>query len=143
MANAIVSVSSAGKRQPERRTARTDEGGKFQVDDLPQGIYSVGAQIRGYNLWREPGEQAYFKTGDSVTLRVRKGGVITGAVTSSSGEPVVAVQVNAVRIRDLEGKPITAFATGFPRFTDDRGIYRIFGLTPGVYVVSAGGKPTG
>ncbi|HSB11860.1 MAG TPA: carboxypeptidase-like regulatory domain-containing protein [Blastocatellia bacterium] len=143
MANAVVNVFAAGKQQPDRRTTQADQAGRFQVDDLPRGIYSVTAQVRGYTFWREPGEQAYFRPGASVTLRVRKGGVITGTVTRATGEPVVAVRVNAVRVRDLEGRPITAFAGGTPRYTDDRGVYRLFALAPGVYLVSAGGKVPG
>jgi hypothetical protein len=53
------------------------------------------------------------------------------------------VAVTAIRVRGLEGRP--ARRTPFPnqRMTDDRGVYRLYGLPPGVYVVMAGGGSGG
>src|SRR6185503_1054307 len=71
-----------------------------------------------------------------------KGGVITGTVTSSTGEPVAQVGVRAILIRDANGKPPT-FGRFVPeKTTDDRGVYRIYGLSPGTYIVAAGGRGT-
>src|SRR6185503_5480194 len=71
-----------------------------------------------------------------------KGGVITGTVTSSTGEPVAQVGVRAILIRDANGKPPT-FGRFVPeKTTDDRGVYRIYGLPPGTYIVAAGGRGT-
>src|SRR6185503_6124494 len=62
----------------------------------------------------------------------------TGTVTNSLGEPVIAVRVRATMVRDPRGEtPRSLFTTEQP--TDDRGIYRIYGLRPGTYIVSAGG----
>jgi hypothetical protein len=68
-----------------------------------------------------------------------KGGVITGVVTNIAGEPVVNVNVRALRIRDAEGNKIRSAAFAQPRLTDDRGYFRIYGLLPGTYIVCAGG----
>src|SRR6185295_10301534 len=56
----------------------------------------------------------------------------------SVGEPVIAVRVRATMVRDVRGeKPRAPFNSEQP--TDDRGVYRIYGLRPGTYIVSAGG----
>jgi hypothetical protein len=62
-----------------------------------------------------------------------KGGAITGRVTNAMGEPLISVQVNPMMTRDAEGNPVRG--GGRSRFTDDRGVYRIYGLAPGTYVV--------
>ncbi|HVS20927.1 MAG TPA: carboxypeptidase-like regulatory domain-containing protein, partial [Pyrinomonadaceae bacterium] len=83
----------------------------------------------------------YYHTGDSVTLTMIKGGVITGKVTTAANEPVVATTVRVLRGRDENGKPLQAIVAFRERLTDDRGVYRIYGLLPGTYIVSAGGPP--
>jgi hypothetical protein len=69
-----------------------------------------------------------------------KGGVITGKVVTADNDPVVAVRVRALRIRDLNGRRPARLELSPDRLTDDRGIYRIFGLLPGTYLVYAGGR---
>jgi hypothetical protein len=67
---------------------------------------------------------------------MNKGGVITGRVTGPSG-PLVAIGVFAFRVRDEGGNPLPAPVLQRERVTDDRGIYRIYGLAPGRYLVVA------
>src|SRR5260370_11518545 len=79
-----------------------------------------------------------------MTIRMIKGGVITGRVTSESGTAGVGIHVTATRLRDSEGhparfNPLDMWGQALQWKTDDRGIYRVYGLEPGVYVVSAGG----
>jgi len=63
------------------------------------------------------------------------GGVITGRVTTLTGEPMVDVQVIAVLVRSLNGDPERRQSVQGRRSTDDRGVYRLYGLRPGIYVV--------
>ena len=137
MQYARVSVTGYG-RQPVRQTVTTDEAGHFLVDSLPRGLYFVVAQAPGYVLSRDAGEPAQHKPGDSVNLVLRKGAAITGTVTNSEGDPVVGVQVGATLLRDERGR--IAGTTYGSRVSDDRGVYRIFGLPAGTYVVSAAPK---
>jgi len=51
--------------------------------------------------------------------------------------------VQAFLIRDSNGQPPRYGMPYRGRTTDDRGIYRIYGLSPGTYVVSAGGAFSG
>jgi hypothetical protein len=69
--------------------------------------------------------------------------VITGRVVNAAGEPVVGVPVVAERVRDEDGRPLPTpekAAASSLRQTDDRGVYRWYGLAPGSYVVCAGGS---
>jgi hypothetical protein len=50
--------------------------------------------------------QAPITLGDNVTLNLVKGGVITGRVLNSVGEPVIAVNMSVIRVRDTEGKSV-------------------------------------
>jgi len=68
-----------------------------------------------------------------------KWGVITGTVTTSTGDPVVGVRVRAQIIRDRDGQRSRYGASMRERTTDDRGNYRIYGLPTGTYLVFAGG----
>jgi len=49
------------------------------------------------------------------------------------------VTVRAFHVRDENGKPTAGSGTIGERMTDDRGVYRMYGLLPGTYIVSAGG----
>lgn len=126
---------------PQPRTATTDEDGTFQVGELDSQLYFMNAQAPSYiNMPREPDSlPTYYRIGDSVTLTMLKGAVMTGTVTSATGEPLVQAWVKAQMIRDASGKPpIGRFPVS--RQTDDRGIYRMYGVPPGTYLVSAGGR---
>ncbi|PYS61925.1 MAG: hypothetical protein DMF76_09900, partial [Acidobacteria bacterium] len=114
LADALVSIRTYGGGGPGR-TATTDSEGKFEVSGLEPVAYLMSASFPGYvPAPRDPDVNpiGYYRVGDSVSLAMIKGGVITGTVTRSSGEPVT---------------------------TDDRGVYRIYGLAMGTYVVAAGG----
>jgi hypothetical protein len=67
-------------------------------------------------------------------------GVITGRVTTLTGEPMVGVRVIALMVKNLNGDPERRQFGGRLRYTDDRGVYRIYGLRPGIYVVFTRGE---
>jgi hypothetical protein len=140
-----VSVSAFDANAVNRSTqaALTDGEGNFRTDGLRPAAYQVTAYTPGYVTPRPPGgEPTYHRLGETVTLTLRKGGVITGKVTDALGEPVVGVAVNPVLVRDEGGRKALAM-TSVPGFmTDDRGLYRLYGLTPGVYVVRVSGDPS-
>ncbi len=128
------------------RTA-TDIDGNFKFTGLAQHVYSVNAiSAKGYVSWSIPVDErqdgVYHRIGANVTITMIKGGAITGRVTNQIGEPLIGVQVNATITRDADGNPVRGDG-GRPRFTDDRGLYRIYGLSPGTYVVSTRNTMTG
>jgi len=139
--NAVVVVRAFGAGTPGRTTT-TDSEGSFQVSGLDPVAYVVSASFPTYvTAPRDPDSNpiAYYHLGDSVRLDLIKGGVITGTVTRSAGEPVVVVPVRAYMVRDSKGQPSRYGVPFREQTTDDRGVYRIYGLPSGTYVVSAGG----
>jgi hypothetical protein len=127
----------------------TDDDGSFAIEGLEPGAYALSVAAPGFvaasGLTDQDGKQIYYRPGDQVTIRMIKGGVITGKVTDARGQPVVQVPVHAVRLRDEKGRPARAGSSIFSdsatgqAHTDDRGIYRLYGLEAGVYLVNAGG----
>ena len=141
MPNVRVFVGGSG-RQSVRRTVNTDEVGRFVADDLPRGSYAITVQASGYVLVRDPGDTVHHRPGDSVNLILKKGAAIAGTVMNSDGDPVVGVQMSAILVRDAQGRSVFG-SYGSGRYTDDRGVYRLFGLPAGTYVVVAGSKILG
>ena len=138
-----VSVGSWGASDA-RRTA-TDNEGYFKAEGLDPGVYRIFASWPSY-ISEAPGSfdsserQPLYRPGDSVTIKLTKGGVIAGTVTNATSDAIVNVVVRAYRVRDAEGKTLPTATSSRERLTDDRGYYRIYGLQPGSYVVSAGGQ---
>lgn len=144
LAGAAVFVNAVGL-SGLARTTTTDSEGNFQVKGLDPALYSVSVRLPAYVAPpRDPDEQqqsTYYRVGDSVKLVQIKGGVITGTVTNSLGEPMVSIGVRAMLLRDANGQPPKYGLAPFgEKTTDDRGIYRIYGLAPGTYQVMAGGS---
>lgn len=138
--NAGVYLRKSGPQGGTGRSIGTDEFGRFHADDLDTGAYSATAYVPGYVPATEVVEREYYRPGDVISLRMMKGGVITGTVTTSSGEPVVGVRVSAIRVRDGESRPIRGASQSVnSRQTDDRGVYRAYGLLPGTYLMFASG----
>ena len=136
--NVRVFINGVG-RQAMRRIINTDESGRFVADELQRGNYSILVQASGYVQARNPRDNSYYKPGEAVTLTLKKGGVITGTVTTTDGEPVVCVPITATQILDEFGRR-TGTTNGPVRYTDDRGVYRLFGLPAGTYIVAAASK---
>jgi protocatechuate 3,4-dioxygenase beta subunit len=138
LTGSVVFVRGVGVRSGPGRSTATDLEGNFRVNGLDPGLYTIGANAPAYTSELAP--PAYYRLGDSARLVLVRGGVITGVVTNALGEPIINVPVRVMKIRDAKGKTqkLPAFAS-YDQSTDDRGIYRIYGLSPGTYLVSAGG----
>src|SRR5262245_12119538 len=134
LANGVPNVRPAGGRSGEEREAATDDTGEFVVDHLQAKAYTIHCEASGYLEADSLG--SYYLIGETVTLKMTKGGVITGRVTSDSGEPYVKARVAAVRVLDENGQPLSLSEGADTADTDDRGIYRIYGLESGHYLVS-------
>ncbi len=135
-----VSVSlSAFSGRVGQRTA-TDSEGHFRIPGLDGGIYRIFLNAPGYVIQLPESGAPTFRPGDNAELTLIKGGVIAGYVTNIAGEPVVNVIVHPFQIRDGEGNRVDRPSFAQPKFTDDRGYYRVYGLPPGTYIVSAGGQ---
>jgi hypothetical protein len=140
VSNARISASALGGTNQPARSTSTDAEGNFRFADLPRGVYSLFATSPGYvstSTFVPASERPIYRIGDTATITMVKGGVITGAVTDAGGIAIPSLTIRAIRVRDAEGKLVAPSATARDRNTDDRGIYRIYGLVPGSYVVMA------
>ena len=126
----------------------TDDEGNFRADGLDPAPYSVYASAPGFVLAPDStatdplqlNELRFHRLGEAITITMVKGGVITGKVMNPAGEPVIGITVSAIRVRDESGRLNESASYQRPRITDDRGIYRLYGLAPGTYLVMAGGS---
>ena len=121
----------------------TDAGGHYVFQQVDPGIYTVMAERNGFTeawygargpsrgpapLPLSPGQRAR-----DVNFRLVPFGVIAGRVLDEDDEPVEHVQVTATRYARGRRQPGQAGSSQ----TDDLGEYRIFGLEPGKYFLSA------
>jgi hypothetical protein len=111
--------------------ALTNAEGKFRITGIPAGSYMVTLDRVGYvapsEMTRSPVMLASDEKKDNLQLKLVPVGTISGRVLDADGQPVGWIQVEA----DQGGR---AQRSGM---TDDRGQYRIGGLSPGKYRVRA------
>jgi hypothetical protein len=116
----------------------TNREGVFKLSGLERGSYTVSAAVPAH-IPKSFDTRPVYKDEDVVTLVLMKGGVITGTVTSAKGEPVVGIGIRVRLARDESGRSYGDMGSYYDNMTDDRGVYRVYGLPSGTYVVSADG----
>lgn len=134
----VVYIRPVHGSYKEEREAVTDDEGSFNVDGLSAKAYTVVCEASGYVEDDSENSSGYHLIGDSMTLKLYKGGVITGKATNESGEPLVKTRLAIQRVRDSEGRPLRVAQTWNDVETDDRGIYRAYGLEEGSYILMVG-----
>jgi hypothetical protein len=123
----------------------TDADGRFEIKELLGGRYTLTVSKAGYVTMsygqRRPEQQGTVleildgTTVEKLAFSLPRGGVITGSVLDEFGDPVAGAQVSALRFRYLGGSR-RLMSSGAGQ-TDDRGMFRIYGLNPGDYYLSA------
>jgi protocatechuate 3,4-dioxygenase beta subunit len=119
-------------------SGRTDQDGNYRIGNVPRGTYQIAPSSPEFSLTESQQRVLILTAGENVEaidFALVRGGVITGKVTSSGNQPLIeaAISYSVERI-DEEGNQSSRTD---PRYqTDDRGIYRIFGLVPGKYKLS-------
>jgi protocatechuate 3,4-dioxygenase beta subunit len=125
--------------------ATTDEDGNYRLTGLPAGAFRIFPVAKSYSAPHDvsstnrPGQSINVTDGEAVTnvdFKLVPGGVITGRVTDSEGNVVIGESVIVTK-KDSQDGLMWRFS-GARNRTDDRGIYRIYGLAPGSYTVSLG-----
>ncbi|HKH71817.1 MAG TPA: carboxypeptidase-like regulatory domain-containing protein, partial [Vicinamibacterales bacterium] len=139
---ALLAVS--GNKQT--RMVVVDANGRFDAGRFKDGEYTIEVGKSGY-LTPEFRGPSLIETARMVHIRpdarvhdievvLARGGAIVGTITDSAGEPFQGVLVRAMRLRQVGARTV-ATAAGWPRLTDERGRYRVFGLPPGWYLIVA------
>jgi hypothetical protein len=128
----------------------TDGGGRFGFKDLPEGNYRISVTADGFSR-RQYGQKVSNGVGRALPLQRSQtisqlvmelvpAAAVTGRITDGIGRPVVNVPVTLLRPRHTaKGKIHAVVAT---TKTDDRGLYRLFGIAPGRYLLGAGDGPS-
>jgi hypothetical protein len=138
-------ASSSFPLPPPVTRETTDKEGRFQMNNLPDGRYYLVPLAPAYFA---PSEDRMIASGKPVTLmkgerlegielKLIPGGVITGRVTTAGGYPVIGRYIRLILIDSRVPQLGRAASVRENRFrTDDRGVYRVYGLPAGRYVVS-------
>jgi hypothetical protein len=132
----------------ESRVATTDTQGRFDIKELPAGRYTLTVSKAGFVTLqygqRRPSESgtpielADGQALDKVSVALPRGSVLGGRVVDEFGEPVANANVTAWRYAYQGGaRRLTSAGQNSRDTTDDQGHYRLFGLPPGEYYVSA------
>ena len=139
-----VRVTLSGQELRGSRSTTTDDQGRFSFTALPAGRFGLSANKPGHLSvsygQRRPGTQGtQIQLADGqkfeAPLQIPRGGVLTGVILDESGEPTPGTSVRAMRyVRQGDRRTLQTAGSGS---TDDRGIYRIFNLQPGDYVLCA------
>lgn len=146
-----IMVGSPNRRPVARAT--TDGEGRYRLSGLSAGTYQVmplaptmvaAVNNFDYRIYAGAGKSVMLNESESVDdidLSLVRGGVITGRITDAEGKPVVEEEIRLSFV-DQNGQQMASgsgYATNYLMYrTDDRGIYRLYGLPPGFYKVSVG-----
>jgi protocatechuate 3,4-dioxygenase beta subunit len=125
--------------------AVTDEGGKFLLEGVAPGRFSLTAQRNGF-LNGAYGARRQGQTGTTLqltdgqvlselTILLTPQGVITGRVLDEDGEPLQFVQIQALRSQYVRNR--MRWVPAASATTDDTGQYRMISVAPGRYLIQA------
>ena len=130
-----------GPQQPRYRDT-TDGEGNYRISRIPAGNYFVFPVSPGLVEKGQLKRMLTIAAGESIRdfdFALVAGGVITGRITNVDGQPLIEEHVDVMPL-DI---PLQFTQQDFGNRTDDRGIYRAFGLRPGKYRVSVGQQARG
>jgi Carboxypeptidase regulatory-like domain len=128
------------------KTALTDTQGRFEFRDLPAGRFNVSVSKSGF-VSMQYGQSRPFEPGrpieltdaqlmDKADVALPRGSVLAGRVVDEFGEAVAEADVTAMRMQFQNGRR-RLVPSGRNASTNDLGQFRIYGLPPGEYYVSA------
>ena len=150
VAGVTVTITTSGDANAQsglKLSAVTDDEGRYRLSNLTPTSYFVwpfvpsfvvaeatGVFPHGKNVLVREGEPA-----DDVNFTLTRGGVITGKVTDSTGRAIADERIRLLPVqRDLRRLISSVYQNINDILTDDRGIYRAYGLPAGTYRVAVG-----
>jgi hypothetical protein len=141
-----VQVRAMSAELRESRMASTDAQGRYELRDLPAGRWQLSASKAGF-VTLQYGQRRPFESGRPIEVgegetmaradfSLPRGAAVTGRVMDEFGDPVAGARVMVMRYQAFQGTR-RLVPTGFGDETDDTGAYRLYGIAPGDYYVSA------
>ncbi|MCI0489972.1 MAG: carboxypeptidase-like regulatory domain-containing protein [Blastocatellia bacterium] len=145
----VVLMPSENRYQPQQfpsMKTKTDEEGRYRLTGLVAGQYMISAfaptlVAPSDTLSQMVARQVNITDGEEiegVDFDLIQGGVITGRVTDAQGRSLINQQVTLYQIGKQNRKRPIHLPSYYMFQTDDRGIYRLYGIPPGRYAVSVG-----
>jgi uncharacterized protein (DUF2141 family) len=141
------------------RASITDDAGRFSFEGLRAGRYLLSVSKAAYLTTAygvtKPLRPGATPTGTALSLQqgqqlsdlrvpLQRGAVVTGTIRGPDGQGIRGASVSLVYYRrSLTGERMLVVAPNGGGTTDGRGVYRLFGLLPGEYLISAIGASAG
>ena len=124
----------------------TDADGFYRITNVPPGNYEAVLYVPAFVPASGDMRSKHILVGDDdnvegINFALVRGGVITGRVTDADGRPLIQHQVSIFRENSFNQAAQQPQRQIFPATTaqtDDRGIYRVYGLPAGRYKVASG-----
>jgi hypothetical protein len=155
----VIAKAMAAVMKGNGLSAVTGLDGSFTMDKVPPGTYYVVAQLAGYQspfsqisaMERVKADEATIKAVEAaaekivvqpgqsahVEIRLERGASISGTVRYDDGSPApTVIPVLMTLGKDGKWKELSP-SSMLPMMTDDRGHYRIFGISAGKYAIKA------
>ena len=145
----LARVSVRGSAINGERVVLSGDDGVFVVDHLPPGSYQVYVTKPAYlpmyygatRPARGPGTNVVLdgrKPVADLKIALTRGAVVTGTVFDIEGQPAANVRVQMMTAQNVDGERVlTNVAVSGTTLTDDRGMFRVYGLRSGNYVMIA------
>ena len=125
----------------------TDEEGQFRLSSLSPRTYFVWPFVPAFVVAEATGVYPLGKsvtvvageTAEDINFTLTRGAVITGKVTDSTGRAVTLERVRILPVQEHLQRLVSSIYPSIEDVrTDDRGIYRAYGLPAGTYRVAVG-----
>ena len=142
LAGVVISVSSnqssSGDR-PINFKGTSDANGEYRITNVPAGNYIILPLAPAFVTVEDATQQRPLivnkgETIEHIDFSLIRGGAITGKIVDADGRPVIEQEVLIFGALGSNRMHLSRMSA----LTDDRGIYRVFGLRAGSYKVGAG-----
>jgi hypothetical protein len=151
-AQGIILIATPGEQRPDRREvarAVTDYEGNYSLTGLPAGRFNVvpvapsmigpaDSSFGGSGRFVILGEG---ETIEKIDFSLIRAGVITGRITDADGKPVIEERLQLNPVDNVFPNRFGSYYNPYMYQTDDRGVYRLYGIPPGRYTLSVGVSP--
>jgi hypothetical protein len=140
---ARVGAGTVGQRGRLVQTTTSGSAGHFELRNLPAATYTLAfsksghaATMFGQSVPNGPATRVPLAAGQArdIQVRLRRSGVITGVVRGPDGDPQPGAYINAMHRID---QPYLPQQMGSYTNANSNGVFRLFSLSPGRYLLRA------